>query len=377
MKGAASSEVPSSVSAVDICAAVHATTTRTTSGGECNEAPRTYSRTPHHTRVFFRASQHLARRALGLPPRRTPRPSLEAEGLARSALHGLGGEAAAESVGHRTGDLRPRICGTHRGRHAYEWMSGRRGGGRAAERKGGGRSAARRQGRCARGHARLICIARSRRCWRRSARGQWPRGAATRTGAARTPPPRATPISPPDSVGAQGAVSRAGGLVWWRGRALVAPRAGRGREAQPSCAGSLWLPLSQLAMALWLSPAWQRRPDQLRAGASKPTQKTPISSVVLCRFSCVTAGGVWVGLGAALPAAEGGAARQARPQTHLLRLEPPMLRAIILHLAPPAQPHHQSARDVLDRPEVKGQQQHTHNKDVHEAAMEPHAEHVG
>ena len=85
------------------------------------------------------------------------------------------------------------------------------------------------------------------------------------------------------------------------------------------------------------------------------------------------------GWGCAAPptAARGERARQARPQTHLLRLEPPMLRAIILHLAPPAQPHHQSARYVLDRPEVEGKQEHTHDEHVHKAAREPIAEHVG
>jgi hypothetical protein len=160
-------------------------------------------------------------------------------------------------------------------------------------------------------------------------------------------------------------------------RALVAPRAGRGREAQHS-----WVSGSRSASrGPWLSGSLPR-------GSDVPTSCAPALSSRpkrrRCRASCsadspVCPQAAWVGLGAALPAChrKGERPGQARPQTHLLRLEPPMLRAVILHLAPPAQPHHQSARDVLDRPEVKGKQQHTNDKLVHKAGGEPLAEQVG
>ena len=80
---------------------------------------------------------------------------------------------------------------------------------------------------------------------------------------------------------------------------------GRRPEPSPPSAAWPWAPWPW-PWAPWRRPAgpraWARCADQLRAGAIKPTQKTPMSSVVLCKFSCASAGGV------------GGAAQRRRPQ---------------------------------------------------------------
>mmetsp|Transcript_4557 Transcript_4557/g.10332 ORF Transcript_4557/g.10332 Transcript_4557/m.10332 type:complete len:201 (-) Transcript_4557:245-847(-) len=58
-------------------------------------------------------------------------------------------------------------------------------------------------------------------------------------------------------------------------------------------------------------------------------------------------------------------------QVILLRLKFPFCRAVVAHLTPPAQSHHQSACHILDGPEVKGKEKHAQHKNIDEARGEP------
>jgi len=50
--------------------------------------------------------------------------------------------------------------------------------------------------------------------------------------------------------------------------------------------------------------------------------------------------------------------------------------SIVVDVVPPAQTHQQPSRDVLDRPEVGGQEEHHKHKAGDEGVAEPAAEHV-
>lgn len=53
-----------------------------------------------------------------------------------------------------------------------------------------------------------------------------------------------------------------------------------------------------------------------------------------------------------------------------------MRYAIVVDVVPPAETHQQSARDVLHRPEVGGQEEHHENEAGDEGVAEPTAEHI-